>query len=232
MKAAFITDLHVDTPYSLVENVDVCKNFENALKSAVSHNVSVVIIGGDLAYRIPNHETYSYIRSKLDETNLPYYITAGNHDSPEHIKEIFEINTFNFVINIEDYSLLFFDTSSGELAVENFDLMKSNIINRPVAVMHHPPIHCGVPHMDSKHSLKNIDEVSAKLKELNINTVFCGHFHIDKICIKDELTVIITPSTFFQISDEEETFSEPVTASGYRIIEFLPGTICTKVVWL
>ena len=83
-----------------------------------------------------------------------------------------------------------------------------------VIFMHHPPVTGGVPFMDSKHALQNMHEVHAILFNFPHHlTIFCGHYHAEKTLCSRNLTVHITPSTYFQI----DTHAQGFKVDHYRI---------------
>ena len=87
--------------------------------------------------------------------------------------------------------------------------------------------------MDNKHPLTNRDEVADLLlhSARRIHT-FCGHYHVDKVIQKGNLTVYITPSLFFQINDDFEEFQLDHKRVGFREIILADKTLRTGVRYL
>jgi Icc protein len=86
--------------------------------------------------------------------------------------------------------------------------------------MHHPPLYCGVPHMDEKYAFRQIPLVQQYLRGLPFALhIFCGHYHVERDLRVANQHVYITPSTFFQIDAAIVEFGIDHSMPGYRIIE-------------
>jgi Icc protein len=76
--------------------------------------------------------------------------------------------------------------------------------------------------MDQQYPLANWAEVLAVLNGYASGRlhVFCGHYHVDKVVCHKQVTVYLTPSTFFQIDDRRPEFAVAHLRPGFRLIEW------------
>lgn len=234
MRIAHITDLHIGADCSLVEGVDVRQNFRDILASVKNHNVDHIVIGGDICFREALPHIYTWVQGQLEKAGVSYSVIPGNHDDIAMMSEIFSYQSFTFGFILHSIPLFFLDTSDGLVS----DKQKNELVSfaqanqAPLVFMHHPPTLCEVPHMDSKHSLKNHEDFFEVIIQTGVSHVFCGHYHIEKTCSKAGTNVYITPSTFFQLGDNSEEFSLLTSRAGWRIIDIIDSAVFTRVEWL
>lgn len=223
MKIIQLTDLHVAEEGENTHGVDVRQNFQNILETVRALSPELIVLTGDLCLDSGNERTYHWVRSHLDFLQIPYTAIGGNHDlSPLlakafHIGHLLEGNELFYKRNLNGHPVLFLETSVGEMSKKQLTWLENElekIDQDTVIFMHHPPVVSGVPFMDNKHALRNMDEVQSILFNFPHHlTIFCGHYHVDKTLCSRNLTVHITPSTYFQIDARVEGFK----VDHYRI---------------
>ena len=124
---------------------------------------------------------------------------------------------------IEGEFIIFLDTTTGVVSQKQLNWLKEQLAAHQeelIIFMHHPPLIGGVPFMDSKHYLRNMDEVQAVLTAHPYNlTIFTGHYHVEKTIRYKNLEVNITPSCFFQIDQQSREFKVDHYRVGFRKIE-------------
>ncbi|HFA51282.1 MAG TPA: metallophosphoesterase [Bacteroidetes bacterium] len=228
MKIVQITDLHVADEGVGTNGVDVRQNFQAVLKTTRSLAPDLIVLTGDLCYDVGEERTYRWIRSHLDFLKIPYTAIGGNHDSSSMLAKAFHIdhllvgNELFYRRELEGWNVLFLETSVGELSEKQLlwlEIELSKIGRDAVIFMHHPPIISGVPFMDNKHALRNMAEVQAVLFNFPHHlSIFCGHYHVEKVVCQRNLTVHITPSVFFQIDWHAEGFKVDHHRIGLREI--------------
>jgi Icc protein len=231
MRIAQLTDLHVGLPGEDTYGVDVRSNFKNILNAAVAANPDYLVISGDLCYHDGQEAIYHWIKTELDATGIPYFLIAGNHDDADMMTEVFQLNHLTtegrlyYEATLGGFPVLFLDTSTYTADAKQLSwlaerLRQSQLSDRLVFI-HHPPLLAGVPFMDERYPLSNWAEV---LEALNRSSgrlhVFCGHYHVDKVVSYEQLTVYLTPSTFFQIDDQGPEFAVAHLRPGFRLIDW------------
>ena len=83
--------------------------------------------------------------------------------------------------------------------------------------------------MDTKYPLKNIEEVRETFRSIpNLNNVFVGHYHTEKLIVQDGINIHLTPSTFMQIDTRTPNFRMEHSSPGWRIIDSYNGRLDTE----
>ncbi len=233
MKFIQITDLHIDQAGECPFEIDVRQNFFDVLDAVAAEKPDHLVVSGDLCYRVGEENIYRWIRAQLDGLPFAYEVIAGNHDDSAMMAEVFERT--HLLIDSEIYfakkwgkqPALFLDTAVGHHSDNQLKWLKrqlKNINSNLLVFMHHPPFKAGVPYMDDNHALQDMEQVQALFAEFPHQiSVFCGHYHIEKTVVHDNVTLMITPSCFFQIGQQSEDFSVDHHRIAYRIIEVDKG---------
>ncbi len=216
MKIVQITDLHIAEEGEDTHGVDVRQNFQNTLNLVRSLSPELIVLTGDLCFDTGNEHIYQWVRSHLDFLQIPYTAIGGNHDLSPMLAKVFKLE--HLLVGKELYyrreingrPVLFLETSTGIMSANQLDWLEHELANLQedvVVFMHHPPITGGVPFMDNKYALRNMEAVQSILFNFPHHlTIFCGHYHVEKtLCIRN-LTVHITPSTYFQIDAHADGF--------------------------
>jgi Icc protein len=228
MKIVQITDIHLAFSSELSRNVDVVQNFTDILVAVKLQKPDLIVLGGDLAYKEANTEVYSWIKMQLDKTGIDYRVIPGNHDSSKLLSNAFGLNQYLQGSELywqEDFgkkTLIFLDTAVGLVSDQQLDWLRLKLskLKSPVVIfMHHPPLIGGVPHMDTKWKLNNMEAIQEVLFEFQGHiSIFCGHYHVEKTLAIKNLTVQITPSTFFQMKWHSPEFEIDHYRIAYREI--------------
>ena len=229
MKIVQITDLHIDLKGEFPFNIDVRKNFIDILKAVREIQPDHLVISGDLCYRTGEAEIYKWIKNRLDLQEFPYSVIAGNHDDSILMSQVFQLehlstgNEIFYAKKIGKYVCLFLDSGKGFHSEDQLNWLKRQLKNAKgdlVLFMHHPPIIAGVPFMDTKYALQDMDVIQEILSSYpsNIN-IFCGHYHIEKTLRFKNLMIQITPSCFFQMDQNAMDFKVDHHRPALRIIE-------------
>lgn len=216
MKIIQITDLHLANEGEDTFGVDVRKNFLSVLKEAKSYAPDLLVLSGDICFDKGERSVYQWVKPHLDFMAMPYNLICGNHDDTEMLAEVFGIQ--HLLVTGELYykrlfgkqPILFLETSSGEVSKKQLawlDLEMGRLRGDAAVFMHHPPLIGGVPYMDNNYPLRNMEDVQKIMFGCGHHlSVFCGHYHVEKTLQKRNLTVHITPSTYFQIDCKTAQF--------------------------
>jgi len=229
MKIVQITDLHLDVKGEYPFKIDVRKNFTEILKEIREIQPDHLVVSGDLCYRTGDASIYKWIKNRLDLQEFPYSIIAGNHDDSVLMAQTFKLehlltdDELFFAKKIGTAVCLFLDSSKGFHSEHQLNWLKRQLKNAKgelILFMHHPPSKAGVPFMDNKHALKDIDVIQEILFSYPSNIhVFCGHYHTEKTLRLNNLMIQITPSCFYQLDQKSLDFKVDHHRIALRIIE-------------
>lgn len=229
MKIVQITDLHIDQKGEYPFEIDVRKNFTRILKAVRDIEPDHLVISGDLCYKTGEKTIYKWIKTRLDLQDIPYSVIAGNHDESVLMSEVFQLNhllndeELYFAKRIGKTTCLFLDSARGFHSEGQLKWLKRQLKNNKeelLIFMHHPPCKSGVPFMDQKHALQDMDTIQEILFQHPYNIqIFCGHYHIEKTLRLQNLVVQITPSCFFQIDQSAPEFKVDHHRIALRLIE-------------
>ncbi|MEY3367049.1 MAG: hypothetical protein RI973_204 [Bacteroidota bacterium] len=242
MKIAQITDLHVSVDNANSFGVDVRKNFLDILQAARESSPDLMVLTGDLCFDQADAAVYSWIKSCLDNTGVPYAVIGGNHDESSALARVFQTEhllragELYFHLRIREHELFFLETSRGFVSPQQLKWLEQELsgLDREVVVfMHHPPLIGGVRYMDLHYPLQNMGDIQALFHDFpHAVSVFCGHYHTEKTLHCRNLAVHITPSTYFQIDWRQEKFRVDHLRIAFReILLRQDGAIESTVVY-
>lgn len=242
MRIVQLTDLHIGHEGEDTYGVDVRQNFLQILEKAKAQHPDLLVVSGDLCFDDGEAEIYSWIKSQLDAAGLPYEIMSGNHDAPALMAEVFgreellKGQELYFKRTYKGRTLIFLDTTTYEMSEPQLAWLKealSQIEGTALVFMHHPPLPSGVPFMDSKHNLRNMEAAQKVFfSHPHPVQVFTGHYHVEKVVQKCNLTVYITPSCFFQIGQRSKDFEVDHYRIALRTIDWNNGILMNAVHYL
>lgn len=242
MRIVQITDLHVGREGEDTYGVDVRANFLKVLDAIQEKQPHYLVLSGDLCYRDGDPDIYHWIYEQVECLKIPYDIISGNHDDPVMMAEAFgrshllKDGELYFVKEFGGRPVIFLDTTTGLVSGRQQEWLRAQLQGlkqEAMVFMHHPPLEAGVPFMDSRHALRNRDEVqSIFLAHPYSVNIFSGHYHVEKLIRKKNVVVHITPSCFFQIGQESEEFQVDHYRIGLREIRWENGVMTNAVHYL
>ena len=222
--------------------MDVRANFLRVLHAAQLLWPKWLVLSGDLCYDKGETGIYQWIREQMDRTGIPYYMVPGNHDDVNLMEQVYDLKLqvkageLYYQEDFDGQPVLFLDTGTGEVSAAQQQWLRLCLreLNRPALLfLHHPPLLAGVPHMDRKYALRNRDEVLAILTDHpHPLTLFSGHYHVHKSIRYQNLTLHITPSTYFQIDQFHNDFRIDHYRPGFCVIDLLDNQIRQTVRYL
>jgi Icc protein len=182
------------------------------------------------------------MKTQLDALGIPYAIIAGNHDDSTLLANVFGLENLltdgdlYYRLPLHGHDLLLLETSKGTVSASQLAWLEAELaaLNGPAIIfMHHPPVEGGVPYMDVNYPLRNMEEVQSILLRHPFPVyVFCGHYHVEKMLCLKNLTVHITPTTYFQMKWQEPVFQLDHLRIGLREILLRPdGVVESTVVY-
>ncbi|MEM8908081.1 MAG: metallophosphoesterase [Bacteroidota bacterium] len=239
MVIAQITDLHIDQKGEFPFDIDVRKNFSRILQAVRDIEPDHLVVSGDLCYKDGEADIYKWIKTRLDLQDIPYSIIPGNHDESVLMADIFQLQhllndgELYFAKRIGKTPCLFLDSSRGHHSDRQLKWLKRQLKNSKedlIIFMHHPPVKAGVPFMDEKYPLQDMEVIQEILFQYpHAVQVFCGHYHVEKTICVQNLVVQITPSCFFQIDQTDPEFKVDHHRIALRIIKKANGALQTTV---
>jgi len=239
IRIAQISDIHIGGTLEPVQDIDVRANFLKALHGIAGKNIDLIVLSGDLAAEDGEEGAYAWVAEIMANITVPWVVMGGNHDRISAMAKYFNLKDdlkngmLYFSRVIKGRSLFFLDSSSNYVADEQLDWLYRNasmITDEVLLFMHHPPALCGCLFMDTRHPLRNIEDVRATLRSLpNIHNVFVGHYHTEKLVVQDYKNIHLTPSTFMQIDTQTPGFRVEHVRPGWRIIEWNQSRLETEV---
>ncbi len=231
MKIIILTDLHLVAPQQLTDQgYDVNAQFHKIIAHLNTIDFDRIIILGDICYREGEYEIYDWFFDEIEKLNKPYDLIAGNHDNPEMIIKILEQETADtydkkifYAKELAGKPCLFLDTSDYTVSDKQVEWLKNKLLenhNDLLIFMHHPPCSAGVPYMDTKYFLQNRRDIKLLLKNQDYTIdVFCGHYHVDKDLVFENVNIHICPSPFFFIDQSTLEFNIEKQVACFKLLE-------------
>lgn len=239
-----MTDLHIGEEDEYPFGVNLRANLLSMLSDVERMNPNLMVFTGDLCYKEPQAEIYTWIRHQIERTGIPYEIIGGNHDNVPMMTSCFldedmsnDEEEYYFADEMAGQHILYLDSAKGMLSDQQLSWIEVEVQRAKkhslMVFIHHPPLHAGVPHMDNKYGLHNYPDL-LRILSLHPSTVqvFCGHYHVDRSVAWKNVMVHITPSSFMQIFPYVEEFAIDHYQIGYRVIDFSEDAIRHSVRYL
>jgi Icc protein len=242
MRIIQITDSHIGREGEDTHGVDVRANFLRILEYAISHQPDYLVFTGDLCFKSGDESIYQWVKNQLGDLNIPRFFLSGNHDDSHLLAHSLGISHFlkgkevYYSQKWEDRDLLFLDSSSGWISEKQLNWVETQLEKASGDVLlfiHHPLLLANVPFMDGKYPLQNMRDLQDRLFRYPEPVhVFCGHYHVEKVIQKKNITQYITPSCFFQLHPFQEEFRIDHYRIGLRLIDWKEEVLDTTVRYL
>ncbi len=251
LTVAQISDLHIIGASEYLQGIDVRANFLHALYSDSVERADFIMLSGDLA-DCGEEEAYRFIFKEMEKRKKPWSFIPGNHDTlksffnaglnvEKSVQNFLDVSlefrqnlnlesaiqqneTFDYLLKLGNLNFACLDTTNGNISENQKNWLKQ--INEKseefYLFTHYPPCLCGHAFMDSKFSLKNIEQTQLFLKSIDhLHFIFSGHYHTPHyIKLSSLQKVYVAPSTQMQISPHSEEFLLLSDKPSWQIIEF------------
>jgi len=193
---AQVSDLHIKAggrlSYRVVDTAEM-------LRACIAHMLAqpqcpdVVVFTGDLV-DFGRPEEYAVLRELIAPLTMPVYLIPGNHDERTALREAFPAHSYlrqtsefvNYAIEDHPVRIIGLDTtvpgeSGGFACPERMAWLDAKLAEQPdkatVVLMHHPPFHTFIGHMD-RQGLEGSDALAAVIrKHPQVERLLCGHLH-------------------------------------------------------
>jgi Icc protein len=228
MRIVQLTDLHIPPAGARTEiGMDTRRNFSEILPRAVALQPDLLVLSGDLCYMSADRPTYHWVREQLEATGLPYAVIAGNHDASAMMAQAFDHSLEGqesyFVRQLGAHTVVFLDSAVATVSDEQLDWLRARLgaIGGPVLLfMHHPPMPMAMPFMDKTWPFRRSADLMAILTGHPAPVyVFCGHYHIERVAYRGNVSVHVTPSLYFQLDPHSERPAVDHTRIALRLID-------------
>ena len=238
LKIGVISDSHIGKDSSLLQEIDVRKNFLTAYNSDSMKNLDLLVLSGDLADEA-TPGAYEFFTEVLKDCKVPVCVIPGNHDNIEVMEKFFDLKgkvhngKCYYRYDIGGRSIFFLDSANGTVSSEQLKWLEeetAKIDGEVLLFLHHPPCYCGHKFMDLRYPLQNMEEVQKTLAKIkNLKYIFVGHYHSEMTVQLGDKTVYVTPSTQMQIDPNISVFCLSSAAPRWRVIEWGENFLETKV---
>lgn len=235
-----ITDTHLlaDVDASFV-GVNPEHHFEAILEQIQNHHpqMDVLIHTGDIAQdAVP--ETYQRYITQVQQLNVPFYHTLGNHDKAQHFPFKDHQPLDICIVDLEYWQIILLNSAvegrvDGWIEQYQLDQLEDHLQhhNKPtILAFHHHPFPMKSRWIDH-HRLKNSDALLAILATASqVKACFFGHVHQEFYYRWQHIDFYSTPATSVQFKPKSQNFALDVSAPAYRsIVLKATGTIETCV---
>ncbi len=228
IRIAQITDLHLVPPGEMLMGLDVNARLDRVLDHAMSLAPEAVFLTGDFCAAEPIQEIFHQLRARLDLLGVPFYVTPGNHDDRQMLRNAFFLEGHNYepvkgLVRVKDKDFIFLDSLPGLVDDDQVTWLTAALEKSPEAaiVIHHPPVPMGVVFMDNSYPLRQTDALLAALTaDGRPRSVFCGHYHSYRMTKWKNLEVHVCPPTSFYINPNQQEFQQDTLPPGYLMLEW------------
>ena len=211
-------------------DLDVEARFLSVLRTAALYDPDALFITGDCCAQEPVASVYTRMAPLTERLGVPVHIIPGNHDDRAMLRASFDLpgqdqEPICYERTIGQEVFLFLDTSTGKVGDNQLDWLEAALASRRNAnvVMHHPPIPCGVEHMDAKYPLLATERLLHLLThDGSRRRIFCGHYHASRTVMYRNLEVYLCPPTSFFIDPRGTNFHLQHRPPGFLLLEW-PG---------
>ena len=221
-KFALFTDLHIS-----VANPVPALDLQNAVNEInATDGIDFVIVSGDVSEN-GDKSSLQDAKKMLDKLRIPYYITAGNHETKwsesgaTDFAKIFGNDKFSFhhkgceFIGFTSGPII--KMGDGHIAPQDIDWVKSELNKTgnkvPFFVITHYPLLTG--------DVDNWYEMTDVIRQFNVQAVLNGHYHRNVILNYDGIPGIVNRSTLrakdlvggysiYSISDSIRVFEKKI----------------------
>jgi|GEM_PF-1370781 len=219
-----LTDFHVDDIRGFLANPGETLEY-NVIQKAINTinliNPELVIITGDFVFGMSYFREYFHLYRLLQDFDVPIFMSIGNHDAINHVwwlggenidgMEIFQdlFAPLNFSFRYGD--LLYVSLNSmdwneyerlglailnfnwqGQLGEEQLDWFEQQLTGTNAGLImigyHHPP---------ESFKGEGVERAMTLAQEYDVDAVFNGHTHYDKVRTDDGVLYITTGSLMF-----------------------------------
>jgi 3',5'-cyclic-AMP phosphodiesterase len=219
MKIFQLTDFHIAPEGVPTYGIDVRANFLAGLREMEKWSPDALVITGDLCFEVGEESVYQWILEKLNKISTPWFVIPGNHDDSKKMAQVFDYQSFTsffegcFTAKINQQTAIFLNSETGFFTENQLVWFEKKLAEQTheqvIVFVHYPPIRCGVRFIDANYPMQESSRRQFQrivFKQSKPVHVFCGHYHAARTIGIQNLTVHVTPSTFYQIDPRPADF--------------------------
>lgn len=234
-----ISDTHLmDSPNKDFIEQNPERSFHHTMHHILSHHLDIdtIIHTGDIA-QIPKITTYQRYLNYMQNLNIPFYQTPGNHDDPTHFpypKET-QISTISLghwcIILLNSAIPSKIDGFISQKQLKHLEKLLHTHQKQHILIgCHHHPVAMQSAWID-EHCLKNTDQLMDLLCQYSqVKAVIHGHVHQEATVYFKHLPIFSVPSTFVQFKPLSQDFALDDNLPGYRVLKLYDdGHLDTEV---
>lgn len=226
---ALFTDIHI-SPSNAIPSEDLKRAVDDVNQFT---NIDFVLVSGDVTEE-GDRASLQEAKSILDKLKIPYYITAGNHETKwsesgaTDFALIFGDDKFSFLH--KGCRFVGFTTGpiikmgDGHIAPQDIDWVKNELTRSgtqiPVFAVTHYPLQTG--------DVDNWYEMTDLLRKFNTQTLLGGHYHRNALFNYDGIPGLIFRSTL-RAKDSIGGYSILSVSDSIRVYEKRIGENGTKM---
>ncbi len=226
-----LTDMHIAPDGVATNGIDVRANFLAGLRTAREWQPDALVLSGDLCFETGDESVYRWVKERLADFPVPFYVIPGNHDDASMMEQVFDLQRLAnyeagcFTAEIGGRRVLFMNSETGFFTEPQIDWLEKQLAelveNQAMIFVHYPPIRTGLRFMDENYPMQETWRMrfqSVVFRHPRPVHVFCGHYHAARSVGRKNLFVHVTPSTYFQIDPRPLTFQIDHYRPGFRWI--------------
>jgi 3',5'-cyclic-AMP phosphodiesterase len=220
-----LSDMHISAKDITRNGANIRGNFLRALEEVKKIKHDFMVLSGDLAHDVDD-SGYTWLKEQMK--GLEYFVIPGNHDISQIMAPVFGHNKdligdkIFYKKTVKGKHFVFADTSLEWLDLSIFEkfIDRKSPKGNTFVFMHHPPSLCNARHMDTYYPLGNHAEVKDYFNNCDqVEHVFCGHYHTAHHVVKENFSIHIGPSTWYQIGRKPKKFNIRHSRPGYTVID-------------
>lgn len=246
---AQITDTHIvpegkywrsDSEAKTTERLELV--IENINKLSVQPDI--VVHTGDIVDdgRIVSYE---HARKLLDKLKVKYFLTCGNHDNYDNLKQVFvdhnyllDVEFSQYVVDFPELSLIFLDTvvankEYGELCEYRIKWLEKRLkemVKPTIIFLHHFPIDVENELFENLNLIESEKLSSLISNQNNVLGLYCGHYHYFKDGIFAGRQCWISPSVApTHILKSNGKVGLNYSSPSYSLHRFYKGKVSSEV---
>ncbi|MFW2374400.1 MAG: metallophosphoesterase [Gammaproteobacteria bacterium] len=238
-----ITDTHIhDTDVRDFYGSRPNQALNHVIQHALTHipKIDYVVVTGDLSHD-GGEASARHLKHSLQQFDCPIYVTPGNHDDAQIIKNYLLADQITMPqhIQLEHWQLLFVDSHLDDQVygqISDHALLQLNrqlTQNTKPALLftHHPPTSIGCDWLDNI-GINNGDQLLSQMCAYpQLKAVVFGHIHQQFELQWENLLLLGSPSTCIQFKPNSGCFATDDEAPGYRLFTLnAQGTFTSQVV--
>jgi 3',5'-cyclic-AMP phosphodiesterase len=240
-----LTDLHLyASERGVLRGVVTQRSLDRVLERAQRHGwpPDCILLTGDLVHDC-SRTGYARLRERFSAFKVPVYCIAGNHDDPELMRTMLDVEPLHYAgsASLGSWCIVLLDThvpgeDGGAVAPETLDRLDATLneaaAQHALLCLHHQPVAVGSAWLDAL-GVANRDALFAVInRHANVRALLWGHVHQAFDEQSGDLRLLATPSTCVQFKPHCTRFRYDSLPPACRWLTLHDdGRIGTELLW-